>query len=82
MSIEPEAMQLTEAARYCGINPRTLRRIASDPGSGIAPRRLPTGGCRYLKSDLDRWLRGLPLRGSVEDRNDDEPVSEKAKKRT
>ena len=62
MPIKPEALNLSEAARYIGVHPRTLQRLAADQANGIIARQLPTGGVRYLRSDLEAWLHALPPR--------------------
>ncbi len=45
----------TEAADYLRVSRRTLARWLKE---GIAPPsiKLPSGGRRYRKADLDRWI--------------------------
>ena len=44
-----------EAAEYLRVGVRTLQRWARE-GIGPPSIKLPSGGRRYRKSDLDHWL--------------------------
>lgn len=62
-----EVFTTREAAQYLKISYSYLRvlRMTGKVGNRMGPppsRRLAEGGpVRYLKEDLDRWLRGLPV---------------------
>lgn len=68
-SVVPDDVVFTtkEAAQYLKISYSYLRslRMTGKVGGRMGPppaRRLTDGGpVRYLKEDLDRWLRGLPV---------------------
>ena len=51
----PELLTVPEAARYLRVSPRTLDRWRRQ-GTGPPSLKLPAGGRRYRRTDLDAWL--------------------------
>jgi excisionase family DNA binding protein len=50
-----ELLTVEEAARYLRVARRTLDRWRAQ-GIGPPSIKLPSGGRRYRRADLDRWL--------------------------
>jgi excisionase family DNA binding protein len=50
-----ELLTVPEAARYLRVSTRTLDRWRAE-GIGPPSIKLPSGGRRYRRADLDRWL--------------------------
>jgi excisionase family DNA binding protein len=58
---EPEVLTFTQAARVCGVSPRTVRRWADD---GALPTVvMPSGRRAVLEADLARAFVRVPLNG-------------------
>ncbi len=55
LSVNDQPMKASEAAKFLGINPVTLRRYVQQ---GIIPSYKLEGNRLFLKSELINWVRG------------------------
>ncbi|MDE8343244.1 MAG: helix-turn-helix domain-containing protein [Acidocella sp.] len=57
VTITPAAFNIQDAARYCGIKPARLRRLAKS-GTAPPPVKLGQRAQVWLRDALDEWLAG------------------------
>ena len=63
---EPLLLTETEAGKIIGFSPRTLQRWRVD-GNGPKFLRISPRAIRYLREDLDEWIRERSCRSTSED---------------